>query len=75
MDLAIQITSTDKTVSSETVQNFKIFNLQSLATQAKKGQQLVPIISSIKKAFNLLGVDIVDLSTENNALKTNRVLR
>ena len=30
------------------------------------------MMSAIKKAFNLLGDDIVDLSTENHALK-NRI--
>ena len=41
MDLAIQIISNDKTVRSDTVHDFKEFNNQFLATQAKKGEQLV----------------------------------
>ena len=36
MDLAIQIIANDKTVRSDTVQDLKEFNSQSLATQAKK---------------------------------------
>ena len=36
MDLAMQIMFTDKTVRSETIQGLKDFNLQILATQAKK---------------------------------------
>ena len=36
MDLAMQIFFTDKTVGSDTVQDLKEFNKQSLATQAKK---------------------------------------
>ena len=38
MELAMQIISTDKTVTSETVQDLKDFNLQPLTTQAKKGE-------------------------------------
>ena len=41
MDLAIQIIANDKTVRIDTVQVLKQFNNQSLATQAKKGEQLV----------------------------------
>ena len=67
MDLAMQIISTDKTVRNDTVQDLKEFNSQSLATQAKKGEQLVSMMPAIKKAFNLLGDDIVELSTENDA--------
>ena len=69
MDLAEQIISNDKTVRNDTVQDLKEFNSQSLSTQAKKGEQLVSILPAIKKAFNLLGDDIVELSTENDALK------
>ena len=43
--------------------------MQSLTTQAKKGEQLVSIMPAIKKAFNLLGDDIVELSVENESLK------
>ena len=69
MELAMQIISNDKTVRIDTVQDSREFNFQSLATQAKKGEQLVSMIPTIKKAFNLLADDIVDLSTENDALK------
>ena len=69
MELAIQISSNDKTVRNDTIQDLKDFNQQSLTTQAKKGEQLVAMIPAIKKAFNLLGDDIVELTTENDALK------
>ena len=69
MELAMQIISNDKTGRNDTVQDIKEFNSQSLATQAKKGEQLVSMMPAIKKAFNLLGDDIVELSTENDALK------
>ena len=69
MDLAIQIIANGKTVRSDTVQDLKEFNSQSLATQAKEGEQLVSMIPAIKKAFNLMGDDIIELSTENDALK------
>ena len=69
MDLAIQTIANDKTVRSDTVQDLKQFNSQSLATQAKKGEQLVSMMPAIKKAFNLMGDDMVELSTENDDLK------
>ena len=52
------------------MQDLKEFNSQSSATQAKKGEQLVSMMPAIEKAFDLLGDDIVDLSTENDALKS-----
>ena len=69
MKLAIQIISNDKTVKNDTIQDLKEFNQQSLTTQARKGEQLVSMMPAIKKAFNLLGDDIFELSTENGALK------
>ena len=69
MELAMQLSSNDKTVRNDTIQDLKEFNQQSLKTQAKKGEQLVGMMPAIKKAFNLLGDDIVELSTENDALK------
>ena len=69
MELAMQLISTDQTVRDYTIQDLKEFNSQSLSTRSKKGEQLVSMMPAIKKAFNLLGDDIVDLSTENDALK------
>ena len=69
MELAMQIISNDKTVRNDTIQDLNEFNQQSLTTQAKKGEQLVSMMPAIKKAFNLLGDDIVELSTKNDALK------
>ena len=65
----MQIISKDKTVKNDTVQGLKEFNSQSLSTQAKKREQIVSMMPAIKKAFNLLGDDIIELSTENDALK------
>ena len=65
----MQLSSNDKTVRNDTIQDLKEFNQQSLKTQAKKGEQLVSMMPAIKKAFNLLGDDILELSTENDALK------
>ena len=65
----MQIISNDKTVRSNTVNDLKEFNNQSLATHAKKGEQLVSMMPAIKKVFDLMGDVIVDLSTENDALK------
>ena len=68
----MQIISNDKSVRSNTVNDIKKINNQSLATQAKKGEQLVSKMPAIKKAFDLMGDVLVDLSTKNDALKTER---
>ena len=65
----MKISSSDKTVRDNAIEDLKEFNSQSLQTQAKKGEQLVAMMPSIKKAFNILGDDIVELTTENDALK------
>ena len=65
----MQIFSNEKRVRNDTIQDLKEFNQQSLTTQAKKGEQLVSMMPAIKKAFNLMGDDKVELSTENEALK------
>ena len=65
----MQLISTDQTIRNDTMQDLRDFNEQSLSTQAKKGEQLTAMIPAIKKAFNLLGDDIVDLSAENETLK------
>ena len=69
MELAMQIISNDNSVRNDIIQDLKEFNQQSLTTQAKKGEHFVSMMPAIKKAFNLLGDDIVDLYTENDALK------
>ena len=69
MELALQITSTDKTVRNDTIQDLKDFNQQSLTTQARKGEQFVSMMPANKKAFNLMGHDIVKLNVENESLK------
>ena len=66
----MQIISNDRTVRNDTLQDLKEINSQSLTTQAKKGEQLVSMMPAIKKTFDLLGDDIVNLSTENDALKS-----
>ena len=68
----MQIISKDQTVKSHRVQVLKDFNSQSLATQVKKGEQLVSLMLAIKKAFDLMSDDIVELSTENESLKNRR---
>ena len=49
MDVNLQINANDKTVRSDTVQDLKEFNNQFLATQAKKGEQLVSMMPLLKK--------------------------
>ena len=65
----MQIGSTNQRDRNNTIQDLKDFNQQSLSTRAKKGEQLVSLMPAIKEAFTLMGNDIVDLSTENDALK------
>ena len=65
----MQIGYTNQKVRNNTIQDLKDFNQQSLSTRVKRGEQLVSMMPAIKEAFTLMGNDIVDLSTENNALK------
>ena len=65
----MQIFSNYQTVGHNAVQDSRDFNSRSLATQAKKGEQLVSMMPAITKAFDLVGDGIVELSTENDALK------
>ena len=67
--ISMQFISNDKLIEKTTVQDLREFNSQSLSTQAKKGEQLVSMMHDIKKAFTLMGDDIVELSTEKDALK------
>ena len=69
MDLETQKTSNDQTVKNNTVQDLKDFNTQSLATRAKKEEQLVSLMHASKKVYDLMGDDIVELTTENETLK------
>ena len=69
MELAMPIICNGKTVRNDTIQDLKEFNSQSLTTQAKKGEQLISMMPAIKKAFNLMGDDIVELGVENESLK------
>ena len=61
----MQLISNDNTVRNDTIQDLKEFNQQSLTTQAKKGEQLTAMMPAIRKAFNVLGDDIIELSTDD----------
>ena len=65
----MQIISSDRTVRNDTIEDFKDFNSQSISTRAKQGEQLFSMMPAIKKAFDFMGDDIVDLHTENETLK------
>ena len=69
MELALLLFSSHQTVRNNTIQDLKVFNQQSLSTQSRMGEQLTSMMPAIKAAFNLLGDDSVELSTENDALK------
>ena len=66
MELAIQFIANVETVRSNTVQDLKEFSSQSSSTQAEKGEKLVSLMPAIKKAFDLMGDDMVELSTKMN---------
>ena len=72
MELAMQNISKHQTIRSNTVQDLKEFNSQCLSIQVKKGEKIVSMMSAIKKAFDSLGDDIVELSTKK-ILKTKAV--
>ena len=69
MDLAIQIIANGKAVRSDTVEDLKEINNQTLATQAIKGEKHVSMMPAIKNDFDLMDDDIVELFEENDALK------
>ena len=69
MDLKLQFISNDETLRSKTIKDSEDSNSHSLYTQAQKREQLVAMMPSIKKAFNLLRDDLVELSTGNEALR------
>ena len=60
----MQFISSDEKVRSDTVQDIKEFNSQALSTQAKKGELLVFKKPALKKYFDLMGDDIVELSID-----------
>ena len=65
----MQLISSDQTVRHNNIEDLKDFNSQSLSTRAKQGEQLTSMMPAIKKAFNVLGDDITELSTEKDVLK------
>ena len=65
----MQFFSIDKTVRNDNIQDLTEFNSQCLSTQAKKGEQIVSMMPAIKKAFNLMGDDKVELNDEYETLK------
>ena len=52
MELAIQVISNDKTVRNKRVRDLKDCYSQSLATQAKKGEQIFSKLHAFGKVFN-----------------------
>ena len=69
MEVAMPNISIDQIIRNNTVQDLNGFKSQSLATQAKKGEQLVSMMPAIIKAFDFMGDDNVDVSTENETFK------
>ena len=65
----MQLISIDQTARDNSIQELKDFNQQSLSTQAKSGEQLTSMMPAIKKAFIVLGDDIIELPRENDVLK------
>ena len=69
MELALQHILTDKTVRSSRIQVLRDFHSRALASQPRKGEQVVSLMFSIIKIFVLMGDDLVELSTKNETLK------
>ena len=67
--MAMQIIANDETVRSNTVQGSKRFNSQSLATPAEKVEKLVLLMPAIKKVFDLMADDIVEIPTKTRILE------
>ena len=65
----MQSISNDKKVRSKTAQDLKEFNFQSSSTQAEKREQLVSMMLAVRKAFDLMSDNIVELSVEKYSLK------
>ena len=65
--------SNDKTVRTKAKQNSKDSNSQSLATQAKKRERLVPMCPFIRRAFDIFCSDVVALPTENETIKNRHL--
>ena len=63
MEFARKVIPNEQTVRSGTVKDLKNFNSPSSSTQAKKGEQSVSTTRDIKKAVELMGDDIVEIST------------
>ena len=51
------------------VQDSEEYNSQSLARQAKKGEHSISMMLAIKKDFDQMGDDIVEISTKKESLK------
>ena len=65
MEIAVQIISNDKSVRSNSLQDLKDFNSQSLATQAKRGEQPLSMMPATEKPLDLMADDLIDSSTKN----------
>ena len=65
----MQIICSEKTVRSNTVKDLEDSESQSLATQAKKRDQIVSMMPAIKKTFDLMADDMVEKSTKKEFLK------
>ena len=63
MELSRQFISNDIPVGTVTIPDKKVFITKPLATQAMKEEQLVSMMPAVRKAFDLMGDDIVKLST------------
>ena len=66
----MRIFSKPQTVGTKTIQALREANSQSLSTQAKKRRTISSMMRANVKAFDLMGDDIVELSTENGFLRS-----
>ena len=69
----MQIISDEKTVRTNTVHDLRDFNSQTLAEQAKKGEQLISMKLASEKALGLMGDDIIKISRQNETFNKNEI--
>ena len=67
----MQIIANAQNKRCNTVEDFKNFSSQTLATPAKKENSFFQIVA-IEKAFELRGDDMVEISTEDESLKNRK---
>ena len=72
MDLAIQLASNCKKLGGETIQESEDYKSQPLQAQVIRGEELVALLPAIRKRYNSLEDEIMEL-TIGNIIMENRI--